>query len=321
MDAAAHPTKPSTPPYGSPGTLQCISQSCRARRFDGRAAVINATLHAGGRVKKRPRLGVTRPTTALPFAASSLLAARRPPAAAAPHGRRARWACTMCTFANGAARKRCEMCGTERALRTAPFMVPAEPPAEPELLDDQCLVCNRSTQGTSEVLLCDGCDGEVHLRCAGLARVPEGDWLCAACAPETSEEESVPESAPSIPEHQLFEAPRPDVGDRVELVGGGEGVIVRVTRPGSWYDVRVGGVNGTGQTGEVIKVRRTHGEFRAFRSGAAATVAPPIIEREEEDQAEEALPAGFADAYRQFREMQERQFQAFLALVASHTQP
>ena len=92
---------------------------------------------------------------------------------------------------------------------------------------------------------------------------------------------------------------------------------VRVTRPGSWYDVRVGAVNGTGQTGEVIKVRRTHGEFRAFRGGRAATVAPPADNREEEDQAEEALPAGFADAYRQFREMQERQFQAFLALVAS----
>ena len=34
------------------------------------------------------------------------------------------------------------------------------------------------------MLLCDGCDGEVHLRCAGLERVPEGDWLCAACAPD-----------------------------------------------------------------------------------------------------------------------------------------
>ena len=33
MDAAAHPTKPSTPPYGSPGTLQCISQLRRARRL------------------------------------------------------------------------------------------------------------------------------------------------------------------------------------------------------------------------------------------------------------------------------------------------
>ena len=54
----------------------------------------------------------------------------------------------------------------------------------------------------------------------------------------------------------------------------------------------------------------------AFRG---ATVAPPTAEREEEDQAEHALPAGFADAYRQFREMQERQFQAFLALVASRT--
>ena len=33
MDAAAHPTKPSTPPYGSPGKLRCISQLCRARRL------------------------------------------------------------------------------------------------------------------------------------------------------------------------------------------------------------------------------------------------------------------------------------------------
>ena len=49
--------------------------------------------------------------------------------------------------------------------------------------------------------------------------------------------------------------------------------------------------------------------------------APSADDREEEDQAEEALPAGFADAYRQFRDMQERQFQAFLALVASRTQP
>ena len=87
MDAAAHPTKPSTPPYGSPGIRQCISQSCRARRFDGRAAVMVASApstrrlaptrepvdaHAGGRVKKRPRLGVTRPTTALPLAIPAL---------------------------------------------------------------------------------------------------------------------------------------------------------------------------------------------------------------------------------------------------------
>ena len=41
MDAAAHPTKPSTPPYGSPGNRQCISHNnCVARgAFDGRAAV------------------------------------------------------------------------------------------------------------------------------------------------------------------------------------------------------------------------------------------------------------------------------------------
>ena len=31
------------------------------------------------------------------------------------------------------------------------------------------------------MLLCDGCDLEMHMSCAGLTTVPEGDWLCATC--------------------------------------------------------------------------------------------------------------------------------------------
>lgn len=31
------------------------------------------------------------------------------------------------------------------------------------------------------MLMCDGCDLEIHLSCAGLENVPEGDWLCQNC--------------------------------------------------------------------------------------------------------------------------------------------
>jgi len=37
------------------------------------------------------------------------------------------------------------------------------------------------THWADEVLLCDGCDSEVHLACAGLSRVPLGDWFCRVC--------------------------------------------------------------------------------------------------------------------------------------------
>jgi len=36
------------------------------------------------------------------------------------------------------------------------------------------------------VLLCVGCEDEVHLACLVLAAVPDGDWLCRACQPSAS---------------------------------------------------------------------------------------------------------------------------------------
>jgi len=38
------------------------------------------------------------------------------------------------------------------------------------------------------VLLCVGCEDEVHLACLGLATVPDGDWFCRACQPSASAE-------------------------------------------------------------------------------------------------------------------------------------
>jgi len=47
---------------------------------------------------------------------------------------------------------------------------------------NMCTVCDASTDDSAGcVLICDGCEGEVHLACSGLSRVPRGDWYCHAC--------------------------------------------------------------------------------------------------------------------------------------------
>jgi len=46
-----------------------------------------------------------------------------------------------------------------------------------------CSKCLKKEQenDTLPMLMCDGCDLEIHLSCAGLDNVPEGDWLCQNC--------------------------------------------------------------------------------------------------------------------------------------------
>ncbi|CAG9465408.1 unnamed protein product [Pedinophyceae sp. YPF-701] len=46
--------------------------------------------------------------------------------------------------------------------------------------DDVCFVCEASEDG-DELLLCDGCENAAHLGCAGLKRVPRGEWYCQPC--------------------------------------------------------------------------------------------------------------------------------------------
>ena len=56
---------------------------------------------------------------------------------------------------------------------------------EMEGLDElaTCSKCRKKEKegDTDEMLLCDGCDLEMHLSCAGLSSVPTGDWLCENC--------------------------------------------------------------------------------------------------------------------------------------------
>jgi hypothetical protein len=47
-----------------------------------------------------------------------------------------------------------------------------------------CKVCKRSDRA-DEMLLCDGCDAEYHMRCLNppLHSLPEHSWFCPSCAP------------------------------------------------------------------------------------------------------------------------------------------
>ena len=46
----------------------------------------------------------------------------------------------------------------------------------------RCLKCFESTRDTdSTVLICDNCDAEVKLECAGFKSVPKGDFFCFLC--------------------------------------------------------------------------------------------------------------------------------------------
>ena len=60
------------------------------------------------------------------------------------------------------------------------------------MLKDACLVCGSATTGNTEdleMLLCDFkvgqglCNKTMHVKCAGLASVPDGFWFCVDCSP------------------------------------------------------------------------------------------------------------------------------------------
>jgi len=45
-----------------------------------------------------------------------------------------------------------------------------------------CGICTKTTNIEDDtILICDGCDGEFHLKCTGINAVPEGDWFCNTC--------------------------------------------------------------------------------------------------------------------------------------------
>ena len=66
-----------------------------------------------------------------------------------------------------------------------------------------CMVCGL-TSDPFLILLCDGCDNEAHLACAGLSHVPEGEWFCSSCRPRGHAQTKTthPHAAPAKPSSQ-----------------------------------------------------------------------------------------------------------------------
>jgi len=52
--------------------------------------------------------------------------------------------------------------------------------------DDDEAIWESLDSDAAVVLLCEGCEDEVHLACRGLAAVPDADWFCRTCQPSAS---------------------------------------------------------------------------------------------------------------------------------------
>ncbi|KAL2200547.1 origin recognition complex subunit 4 C-terminus-domain-containing protein [Corynascus similis CBS 632.67] len=49
--------------------------------------------------------------------------------------------------------------------------------------DEVCAICSKpDSEPPNEIVFCDNCDMPVHQECYGLAKIPEGDWICRNCS-------------------------------------------------------------------------------------------------------------------------------------------
>lgn len=69
--------------------------------------------------------------------------------------------------------------------------VQEEEEVEEHFNNDFCGVCTKTHQRKgNKMVLCDGCEFAVHMKCYNLASLPEGDtWYCKTCRPEESSDE------------------------------------------------------------------------------------------------------------------------------------
>ena len=61
--------------------------------------------------------------------------------------------------------------------------IPSSLPSTGDLEDNiMCVICNNGdNEENNLIIICDGCSLPVHQACYGVQKIPEGDWLCAAC--------------------------------------------------------------------------------------------------------------------------------------------
>lgn len=83
------------------------------------------------------------------------------------------------------------------------------------LEEDFCLLCGHSTLGSdtwNSVVLCDNCEGEYHLQCIGLSKLPQSDFVCRRCEAEAQIQKSLQYKV------ERFPLEKPKAGDKKVIV-------------------------------------------------------------------------------------------------------
>ncbi|PHH60010.1 hypothetical protein CDD81_2214 [Ophiocordyceps australis] len=61
----------------------------------------------------------------------------------------------------------------------------------------RCAICSKAdSHPPNQIILCDNCDYAVHQVCYEIVQIPQGDWLCKACAQQDVWETAEPSCAP-----------------------------------------------------------------------------------------------------------------------------
>ena len=107
----------------------------------------------------------------------------------------------------------------ERSTAHRSIDASSTPVAATDTSDTNCMVCGL-TSDPFLFLLCDGCDNEAHLTCAGLSHVPEGEWFCSSCRPRGHSQTKAtrPRTAPTKPASHSNDTRR-EAGELDEIDG------------------------------------------------------------------------------------------------------
>ena len=79
--------------------------------------------------------------------------------------------------------------------------------------EDYCFQCGKSTMdclGNNSVVLCDVCDGEYHLSCAGLTKLPRSTFVCHKCVEEQENQKNLRFNV-----CDAFRIPKRNITDRI----------------------------------------------------------------------------------------------------------
>lgn len=101
-------------------------------------------------------------------------------------------------------------CSKLNKLPKGSWLCPSCAP-KPKADDLYCRICSRpDSTKRNQIILCETCDYGIHLDCSGMDEIPEGEWFCPECKPESgrdlpSKPGSLLETSSKFPDIEGFE--------------------------------------------------------------------------------------------------------------------